>query len=183
MLAEVAKKKKVKSHFCQAVKGISPRLGKTPTSGSLHFRLQALPKQPLLISPFAGELGFRRMGETKEIEAPNLARRSLPNKGTEHVVNPGLYQVHKPSSIPPLSLQSLRGIKPIIFDLVRKNKLTFGLPITVFSSHNLSQLLTYKGLQTLPPSRVLSLQVALIEDPTLTFQSCLPLNISNLLPP
>ena len=45
-----------------------------------------------------------------------------------------------------------------------------------------SQLLTYKGLQTLPPSRVLSLQVALIEDPTLTFQSCLPLNISNLLP-
>ena len=56
------------------------------------------------------------------------------------------------------------------------------MPITVFSSHNLSQLLTYKGLQTLPPSRVLSLQVALIEDPTLTFQSCLPLNISNLLP-
>ena len=45
-----------------------------------------------------------------------------------------------------------------------------------------SQLLTYKGLQTLPPSRVISLQVALIEDPTLTFQSCLPLNISNLLP-
>ena len=30
---------------------------------------------------------------------------------------------------------------------------------------------------------VLSLQVALIEDCTLTFQSCLPLNISNLLPP
>ena len=40
----------------------------------------------------------------------------------------------------------------------------------------------YKRLQTLPPSGVLSLQVALIEDPTLTFQSCLPLNISNLLP-
>jgi hypothetical protein len=61
-------------------------------------------------------------------------------------------------------------------------KLNFGSSMTVFSSHNLSQLLTYKGLQTLPPSRVLSLQVALIEDPTLTFQSCLPLNISNLLP-
>jgi ribonuclease HI len=52
----------------------------------------------------------------------------------------------------------------------------------VFSSHNFSQLLTYKSLQTLPPSRVLSLQVALIEDSMLTFQSCLPLNISNLLP-
>ena len=40
----------------------------------------------------------------------------------------------------------------------------------------------YKGLQSLSPFRVLSLQVALIEDPTLTFQSCLPLNISNLCP-
>jgi hypothetical protein len=56
------------------------------------------------------------------------------------------------------------------------------LPITVFSSHNLSQLLTYKGLQTLPPSRILSLQVALTEDPILTFQLCPPLSISNLLP-
>jgi hypothetical protein len=46
----------------------------------------------------------------------------------------------------------------------------------------MSELLTYKGLQTLPPSRVLSLQVALIEDPTLTFQSCPPPNISNLFP-
>lgn len=52
----------------------------------------------------------------------------------------------------------------------------------MLSSHTLSELLTYKGLQTLPPSRVLSLQVALIEDSTLTFQSCPPLNISNLLP-
>lgn len=42
--------------------------------------------------------------------------------------------------------------------LIRESKkLTFGSPITVFSSHNLSQLLTYKGLQTLPPSRFLSL--------------------------
>ena len=43
--------------------------------------------------------------------------------------NPGLYQVHKPSSIPPLSLQSLRGIKPIIFDLLRNKLLcpTFSL--------------------------------------------------------
>ncbi|XP_007653304.3 uncharacterized protein LOC103162167, partial [Cricetulus griseus] len=67
--------------------------------------------------------------------------------------------------------------------LIRESKkLTFGSPITVFSHHNLSHLLTYRGLQTLPPSRVLSLQVALVEDATLTFQSCPPLNISNFLP-
>jgi hypothetical protein len=46
----------------------------------------------------------------------------------------------------------------------------------------LSQLLTYKGLQTLPLFRVISLQVALIKDPTFTFQSCLSLNISTLIP-
>lgn len=61
--------------------------------------------------------------------------------------------------------------------------LSFGSLSIVFSSHNLSHLLTYKGLQTLPSSRVLSLQVALIEDSTLTFQLCPPLNISSLLPP
>lgn len=67
--------------------------------------------------------------------------------------------------------------------LIRESKkLTFGSPTTVLSPHHLSHLLTYKGLQTLPPSRVLSLQVALVEDTTLTFQPCPPLNISNLLP-
>ena len=67
--------------------------------------------------------------------------------------------------------------------LIRESKkLTFGASTTVFSHHNLSNLLTYKGLQTLPPSRVLSLQVALMEDTSLTFQGCAPINISNLLP-
>ena len=33
----------------------------------------------------AGELGFMRIEGAKEIEIPNLARRSLPNKGTGHV--------------------------------------------------------------------------------------------------
>jgi hypothetical protein len=33
----------------------------------------------------AGELEFRRMCGAKDIEAPSLARRSLPNKGTGHV--------------------------------------------------------------------------------------------------
>ena len=33
----------------------------------------------------AVEVEFRRMGKAKEIEAPNLARRSLFNKRTGHV--------------------------------------------------------------------------------------------------
>ena len=53
---------------------------------------------------------------------------------------------------------------------------------TIFLSHTVSQILNYRCLQSLVSSRVLSLQVALIEDPTLTFQSCQPLNISSLLP-
>uniref|UniRef100_A0A8C8UFL8 Murine leukemia virus integrase C-terminal domain-containing protein n=1 Tax=Peromyscus maniculatus bairdii TaxID=230844 RepID=A0A8C8UFL8_PERMB len=46
----------------------------------------------------------------------------------------------------------------------------------------MSHTLAYKGLQTLPPSRILSLQVALLEDATFTFWTCPPLNISNLFP-
>ena len=65
---------------------------------------------------------------------------------------------------------TIQGWAPCIHILAatpysRVKKLTFGSHITVFSSHNLSQLLTYKGLQTLPPSRVLSFQVVLIEVP------------------
>ena len=33
----------------------------------------------------AVKVEFRRMGKAKEIESPNLAKRSLPNKGTGHV--------------------------------------------------------------------------------------------------
>jgi hypothetical protein len=33
----------------------------------------------------AGKLGFSEMGGAKEGEAPNLARRPLPNKGKGHV--------------------------------------------------------------------------------------------------
>jgi hypothetical protein len=61
-------------------------------------------------------------------------------------------------------------------------KLTFGSPLTVYSPHSLSELLTYKGLYSMPPSHILSLQVALVEDPTLTFVSCPPLNPATLLP-
>lgn len=47
----------------------------------------------------------------------------------------------------------------------RIQKLTFVLPTTIFPSYNLSSS-KYKGLKTLPPSRALSHQVALMGDYT-----------------
>jgi hypothetical protein len=35
-----------------------------------------------------GELGFRRMGGAKEIEAPHSAKRSLPNEGQDMLALP-----------------------------------------------------------------------------------------------
>jgi hypothetical protein len=64
----------------------------------------------------------------------------------------------------------------------RTKKLTFGFPLPVSSSHNLSELLTYKGLYSMPPSHILFLQVALVEDPILTFILYPPLNQATLLP-
>jgi hypothetical protein len=60
-------------------------------------------------------------------------------------------------------------------------KLTFGSPLTVYSLHSLLELLTYKGLYSMPPSPVLFLQVALVEDHTLSFVSHPPLNPATLL--
>jgi hypothetical protein len=54
--------------------------------------------------------------------------------------------------------------------------------LTVYSPHNLSELFTYKGLYSVSPSHILSLQVALVKHPTLTFVSCPPLNPATLLP-
>jgi hypothetical protein len=61
-------------------------------------------------------------------------------------------------------------------------KLSFGSPLTVYSPHSLSELLKYKGLYPMSPSHILSLLVALVEDHTLTFVSCSPLNPATLLP-
>jgi hypothetical protein len=36
----------------------------------------------------AGKLVFRQIGGAKEIEAPNLARRPLPNKGMDMLALP-----------------------------------------------------------------------------------------------
>jgi hypothetical protein len=76
-------------------------------------------------------------------------------------------------------LRALAAASLLIQD---SKKLTLVSSLTVYSSHSLSELLTYKGLYSMPSSCILSLQVALVEDPTLTFVSCPPLNPATLLP-
>lgn len=61
-------------------------------------------------------------------------------------------------------------------------KLTFGAPLTICSPHHLKDLLAYKSLHTLPPSRVLALITSFLENPSISFQSCSPLNPATLLP-
>jgi hypothetical protein len=75
-----------------------------------------------------------------------------------------------------------RALEAASLLIQESKKLTFGSPLTVYSPNSLSELLTYKGLYSMPPSRILSLQVALVVDPTLTFLSCPPLNPATLLP-
>jgi hypothetical protein len=76
----------------------------------------------------------------------------------------------------------LRALVAASLLIQESKKLTFGSPLTVCSPHSLLELLTYKGLYSIPLSCILSLQVALVEDPTLTFVSCPPLNPATLLP-
>lgn len=62
-------------------------------------------------------------------------------------------------------------------------KLIFGSPRTVFSPCHCHFLPSNSQLsQTLALFQVLCLQVALVEDITLTFQSCPPFTFSNILP-
>lgn len=68
------------------------------------------------------------------------------------------------------------------FVLIQESKeLCIGGPTEVLTPH-LSELLTYKGMQTLQPWLVLALQTALIEDSSISFNTCPPLNPSTLLP-
>jgi hypothetical protein len=76
----------------------------------------------------------------------------------------------------------LRALEAASLLIQESKKLTFGSPFTVLSPHGLSELLTYKGLHSMPPSRFLSLQVSLVMDPTLTFVPCPWLNPATLLP-
>ncbi|XP_057358726.1 uncharacterized protein LOC130683860 [Manis pentadactyla] len=62
------------------------------------------------------------------------------------------------------------------------HKLTFGAPLTILSTHHLKDLLTYKSLQTLPPSRLLTLLSSFLQNPDISFLPCPPLNLATLLP-
>jgi hypothetical protein len=76
----------------------------------------------------------------------------------------------------------LRTLMAASLLIQESKKLTFGSLLTVYSSHSLSEFLTYKGLHSMPPSLILFLQMALVEDSTLSFISCSPLNPATLLP-
>jgi hypothetical protein len=51
----------------------------------------------------------------------------------------------------------LRALAAASLLVQESKKLTFGSLLTVYSSHSLLELLTYKGLHSMPPSRILSL--------------------------
>jgi hypothetical protein len=76
----------------------------------------------------------------------------------------------------------LRALTAASLLIQQSKKLTFVSPLTVYSLHSLTELLIYKGLYSIRPPHILSFQVALVEDPTLPFISCPPLNPAILLP-
>jgi ribonuclease HI len=76
----------------------------------------------------------------------------------------------------------LRALAAASLLIQESKKLTFGSLLTVYSTHSLSECLTYKALHSMPLSHILPLQVDLGEDPTLTFISCPPLNPDTLVP-
>jgi hypothetical protein len=76
----------------------------------------------------------------------------------------------------------LRALAAASLLIQESKKLTFVSPLTVYSPHSLLELLTYKGLFSMPPSCILSLQVALVEDSILTFVLWPPLNPATCLP-
>jgi hypothetical protein len=58
----------------------------------------------------------------------------------------------------------LRALAAASLVVQESKKFTFGSLLTVLLSHSLSELLTYKGLHSMPPFYVLSLQVSLVKD-------------------
>jgi hypothetical protein len=60
-------------------------------------------------------------------------------------------------------------------------KITFNLPMTVWSSHNIQDLISHKALNSTSPSHVQILHSFLLQ-PGLTFQRCQQLNPATLLP-
>ena len=79
----------------------------------------------------------------------------------------------------PPCLQNLAAIAIMIEDVL---KLSFGGKLTIFTSHQVKQLLNGKGHLWISDQRILRYQVMLMENPGLTISPCEVLNPDTLLP-
>ena len=79
----------------------------------------------------------------------------------------------------PPCLWNLAAIAIMIEDAL---KLSFGGKLTIFTSHQVKQLLNERGHLWMSDQRILRYQVMLIENPGLTISSCEVLNPATLLP-
>ena len=76
-------------------------------------------------------------------------------------------------------LQNLAAIAVLIEDAL---KLSLGSKLTIFTSHQMKQLLNGRGHLWMSDQRILRYQVVLMENPGLTISSCELLNPATLLP-
>ena len=79
----------------------------------------------------------------------------------------------------PPCLQNLAAIAIMIEDAL---KLSFGGKLTIFTSHQVKQLLNGRGHLWVPEQKILRYQVVLMENPGLTIPPCEVLNPIALLP-
>lgn len=152
--------------------------------------------EPLLSSPHSAFTKLRKAFlEASALHLPDLSRPfSLYIHEREGQALGVLGQVHGPSFAPVAYLSkqldpTVRGWAPCLRALAaghllqkEASKLTFGAPLTILSPHHLKDLLAYKALHSLPPSRVLALLCSFLENPSLSFLPCPPLNPATLLP-
>ena len=76
-------------------------------------------------------------------------------------------------------LQNLAAIAILIENAL---KLSFGGKLTIFTSHQVKQLLNGRGHLWMSDQRILRYQVVLMENPGLTISPCEVLNPATLLP-
>jgi ribonuclease HI len=145
-----------------------------PVSGHFKTLLQALLQTPALCLPDLIRPFFLYISERQGFALGVLEHHMRPCFAPEAYLSKQLDPTTRGWALRHRAAASL---------LIHKSKkLTFGSPLTVYSLHSLSELLIYKGLYSMPPSCIVSLHVSLVEDPTLTFVLCPPLNPANLLP-
>ena len=76
----------------------------------------------------------------------------------------------------------LRNLVPIAIMIEDALKLSFGSKLTIFTSHQVKQLLNGRGHLWMSDQRILRYQVMLMENPGLTISPCEVLNLATLLP-